>query len=321
MRPFRQARWLPGRHLQTVFGALLRRSIHVPLTRKRWELPDGDFVDVDVLESDPEAPVLLALHGLEGSSAATYMRGLLSLARARGFGAYALNFRSCSGESNRLARSYHSGETSDLDAAVRRVLAERPRSPLVLCGFSLGGNVLVKWLGEEGERLPAQVRAAAAISVPFDLALCARTLDGPSAMAAIYRGRFLRTLKRKAREKARRFPGSIDLKRLKKVRTIEGFDEHVTAPLHGFRGAADYYAKSSCAQFLPGVRVPLLLLSAEDDPFVPPAALPLSAARKNPRVSLEVTPKGGHVGFVGGWPLRPRYYAEERAVEFLAAQL
>lgn len=321
MSGFRQARWLPGRHLQTVFGALLRRAAHLPLARRRWELPDGDFVDVDVLEAEPSAPALIALHGLEGSSGATYMRGLLALARARGFAAYALNFRSCSGESNRLARSYHSGETSDLDAAVRRVLAERPLSPLVLCGFSLGGNVLVKWLGEEGARLPPQIRAAAAISVPFDLALCARTLDGPSAMAAIYRGRFLRTLKRKAREKARRFPGSIDLKRLKSVRTITAFDEHVTAPLHGFRGAADYYARASSAQFLPAVQVPLLLLSAEDDPFVPPAALPLSAARKNPRVVLEVTRKGGHVGFVAGGPLRPRYYAEERAIQFLASHL
>jgi predicted alpha/beta-fold hydrolase len=321
VKEFRRAGWLPSRHLQTVFGALLRRAVHLPLARERWELSDGDFVDVDMLEAKKGAPVLLGLHGLEGNSGATYMRGLLALARERGFRGYALNFRSCSGEPNRLPRSYHSGETRDLDEAVRRVLAANPGAPLMLCGFSLGGNVLVKWLGEEAAALPSQVIAAAGISVPFDLALCARTLDARSAMASVYRRRFLRTLKRKALEKARRFPGSIDLKHLRAVRTITAFDEYVTAPLHGFRGAADYYARSSSAQFLPRVGVPLLLLAAEDDPFVPPAALPIAAARANPLVTLEVTPHGGHVGFVGGSPLRPRYYAEERAVEFLAAQL
>ncbi|GAC1337224.1 MAG: hydrolase [Myxococcales bacterium] len=321
---FRPARWLPGRHLQTVFGPLLRRKLPLPLSRERWELADGDFVDADVLQpATPRADgaVLIALHGLEGSSQAAYLRGLLGQARALGFRAYALNFRSCSGEPNRLPRSYHSGETRDLDEAVRRVRAANPGAPLVLCGFSLGANVLVKWLGEEGERIPREVRAAAAISTPFDLALCARALDGPGLMAFVYRARFLRTLKRKALAKARRFPGALDARRLPALRTLLAFDDVVTAPLHGFRDARDYYARSSSAAFLGRVRIPLLLLSAEDDPFIPPEALPHDAARANPLVTLEVTREGGHVGFVVGGPLRPRYYAEERAASFLAARL
>jgi predicted alpha/beta-fold hydrolase len=329
---------------------LLRRKLPLPLVRERWELPDGDFVDADVLDpagqpaqaaDPPQAPqpprsprggtqtlsrtqarpVLIVLHGLEGSSDAAYIRGLLAQARARGFRSYALNFRSCSGEPNRLPRSYHSGETRDLDEAVRRVRAANPGAPLVFCGFSLGGNVLVKWLGEEGDRLPPEVRAAAAISTPFDLALCARALDGPGLMSFVYRARFLRTLKRKALAKARRFPDALDASRVPALRTLLAFDDLVTAPLHGFRDARDYYARSSSAAFLEHVRVPLLLLSAEDDPFIPTSALPTEAARRNPLIKLEVLREGGHVGFVTGSPLRPRYYAEERAMSFLAARL
>jgi uncharacterized protein len=324
---FRRARWLPGRHLQTLFGPLLRRRLPLPLVRERWELPDGDFVDADVLDplEQPSRlqtrPVLIVLHGLEGSSEAAYVRGLLAQGRARGFRSYALNFRSCSGEPNRLPRSYHSGETRDLDEAVRRVRAANPGAPLVLCGFSLGGNVLVKWLGEEGDGVPPEVRAAAAISTPFDLALCARALDGPGLMSFVYRARFLRTLKRKALAKARRFPDALDASRVPALRTLLAFDEIVTAPLHGFRDARDYYARSSSAAFLARVRVPLLLLSAEDDPFVPPSALPIEAARRNPLITLEIMREGGHVGFVAGSLLRPRYYAEERAASFLAARL
>ena len=322
MSGFRPAGWLPGRHLQTIFGPLFRRRSKLPLVRERWELDDGDFVDVDQYGGDgreqTSAPVLLALHGLEGSSNAPYMRGLLEQARLRGLGALALNFRSCSGESNRLVRSYHSGETRDLDQVIRRVIARSPEAKILLCGFSLGGNVLVKWLGEEGAAVPPQIRGAVAISVPFDLALSARALDGPGPMARIYRRRFLHTLRRKALEKARRFPGSIHEGRLRAASSLIEFDELVTAPLHGFHSAADYYARSSSGPYLGRVRVPLLLLAAEDDPFIPPASLPVGAARENPLIRLEVSAGGGHVGFVAGSLLRPRYWAEERAIEFLA---
>ena len=320
---FRPAPWLPGGHAQTIFAPLMRAWPRPLTDRERWELPDGDFVDVDRLRGDSSsrAPALLVLHGLEGSARSSYIRGMLAQARRRGLRGYALNFRSCSDEPNRLLRSYHSGETGDLDEAVRRLLPELGGAPLGIAGFSLGGNVLVKWLGEQGDRLPAQVRAAVAVSVPFDLALCAANLDGEGAMRKIYRTRFLRTLKRKALSKARVFAGKLDQARVRRAATLGEFDEAVTAPVHGFAGAADYWARCSSGPFLPRVRVPLLLLSAIDDPIVPASCLPRNATAENPAVTLEVSAHGGHVGFVAGPPWRPRFWAEERAASFLEGLL
>ena len=308
------ARWLFGPNLMTVFGPLLRPGPRVPTRRERWELPDGDFVDVDRLDGPAGAPLLVALHGLEGSSSAHYIRGLLREARERGWRGLALNFRGCSGDMNRLLRSYHSGETGDLDELIRRVRGEADR--IVLAGCSLGGNVLVKWLGEQGDAVPPQIRAAAAVSVPFDLAACSRTLDSPGFWRWVYRTRFLRTLKRKSLLKHQKFPDGFDAKQVRRARTLFEFDEAVTAAVHGFSSAPDYYAQSSSGPYLEKVRVPLLLLSALDDPFIPAATIPHFV--RNARVSLEVHPKGGHLGFVEGPPWRPRYYAERRAVEFLA---
>jgi uncharacterized protein len=315
MERFEPLLWLRGRHAQTVFGPLFRPPPRVSVRRERWELSDGDFLDVDRLEGDAKAPLLVVLHGLEGSSSSHYVRGLLARARERGWRALALNFRSCSGEPNRLLRSYHSGETGDFDEAMRRARSESPQVPVVCAGCSLGGNVLVKWLGEQGER--AKVAAAAALCVPFDLALCAAALDGPGAMAWLYRSRFLHTLRRKALAKARRFPGLFDVERVSRARTLRDFDDALTAPVHGFSGARDYYAQSSSGPFVPRVRVPLLLLSTEDDPFIPASCLPREAAQLNPHVRLETHARGGHLGFVAG-PLRPRFWAERRAIEFLA---
>ena len=310
------ARWLFGPNLMTVFGPIFRPGPRVPVTRERWELSDGDFVDVDRLAGPRDAPLLLALHGLEASSSAHYVRGLLAQARARGWRALALNFRGCSGDMNRLVRSYHSGETGDLDEMVRRARAEADR--IALTGFSLGGNVLVKWLGEQGASLPREVKAAAALCVPFDLALCAQTLDGPGFWRWVYRTRFLRSLKRKSLEKLQRFPGAADTARVRQAGTLAEFDDALTARIHGFAGATDYYAQSSSGPFVEQVRVPLLLLSAADDPFIPERCIPRPS---NPLVTLELWPKGGHLGFVEGPPWKPRFYAEARAADFLARQL
>jgi len=318
MQPFEPAVWLRGRHAQTVFGALFRPGPRPQVRRERWELSDGDFLDVDRMEGPASAPLLVVLHGLEGSSSSHYVRGLLAQARARGWRGLAMNFRSCSGEPNRLLRSYHSGETGDAGEAIRRARDESPDAPLLCAGCSLGGNVLVKWLGEQGEAAP--VRAAAALSVPFDLALCAGALDGPGAMAWVYRTRFLRSLKAKALEKAGRFPARLDVDEVRAARTLREFDEAITGPLHGFAGAEDYYAQSSSGPYVGRVRVPLLLLGAEDDPFIPPQCLPRAAVRGNRFVTLETPAQGGHLGFVAG-PLVPWFYAERRAIEFLAAHL
>lgn len=314
------ARWLPGGHAQTVFANFARILPRPRGRRERWELADGDFLDLDRFPGpSPGAPLVLVCHGLEGSSRAHYVRGLVAAALSRGLGALALNFRGCSGEPNRLPRFYHSGETGDLDQVVRRAVAERPGRPILLAGFSLGGNVVAKYLGERGDDLPAEVRAGAVVSVPFDLARSARALDGPGFLMGIYRERFLRRLRGKALAKARRFPEAIDAGRVAAARTFEAYDGALTAPLHGFASAEDYWTRCSSARFLGGVRRPLLALSSRDDPLVPAESLPVEAARANPRVSLEIAAGGGHVAFVEGAPWRPRYFADGRTVEFLSA--
>jgi predicted alpha/beta-fold hydrolase len=295
----------------TVLGPLFRPAPRVPTTRERWELADGDFVDVDRLAGPAGSPMFVVLHGLEGSSSAHYVRGLLKQAQLQGWRGVALNFRGCSGDLNRLLRSYHSGETGDLDELVRRVRAEADQ--IAIAGCSLGGNVLVKWLGER--ETPPEVKAAVAISVPFDLAACARTLDSPGFWRWVYRTRFLRTLKRKSLLKHEKFPDGFDAARVRKARTLFAFDDAVTSIVHGFRDAPDYYAQSSCGRFVQNVRIPLLLLSARDDPFIPAECIPRAVP---PNVTLEVHEKGGHLGFVDG---RLGFYAERRAVEFLRSVL
>ena len=316
---FRRAGWLPGPDLMTVYASVARPFPRPRYRRERWGLADGDFVDVDRIEgASPGLPVLVISHGLEGSSQAAYVRGLATAAARRGFAVAAWNFRGCSGEPNRLLRQYHSGDTGDLAAVVDRLVQEDPGRPIVLAGFSLGGNQLVKWLGERGSHLPAAVRSAVAISVPFDLALCAAALDGPGFWPWIYRERFLRPLRRKALGKAASHPGSIDAEAVRQSTTFSAYDGLVTAPLHGFASAEDYWTRSSSAQFVSGVSRPLLLLSADDDPLVPLRSLPVDAARSNPAVTLEVTSGGGHVAFVSGTPWRPGFWVEERALDFFS---
>lgn len=319
---FSPSRWLQNRHLMTITASLVRVPPRLQAYRERWELPDGDFLDVDRLDgASPDAPVVLICHGLEGSSQAGYVLGVMQQARARGLACVALNFRSCSGEPNRLPRFYHSGETSDLTYVIDRLLSERPGRSLGLVGFSLGGNVVAKYLGERGEAAPDGVRAAAVISVPFDLAQCCAAIDGSDLASYVYRERFLRRLRPKALAKARRFPGLLDEERVRRVRSLREFDDAVTAPLHGFAGAADYYARSSSGPLLTQVRRPLLVISAEDDPFVPGSTLPLRALRENSYVTAQVSAAGGHVAFLSGPPWALRRWAEEQAAEFIAAQL
>jgi hypothetical protein len=321
-RPYRRASWLPGPHLGTVYASVARPLPRPAFRRERWELPDGDFLDVDRLPgAHPRSPVLVISHGLEGSSAAAYVRGIAAAAARRGLAVAAWNFRGCSGEPNRLLRQYHSGDTGDLEAVVRRVSGEDPARPIGIVGFSLGGNQLVKWLGESGTAVPEAVRAAVAVSVPFDLEACAVALDGPGFWPWVYRERFLLRLRRKALQKAREHVGAIDAAAVARSRTFSAYDGLVTAPIHGFSSARDYWRRCSSAQFIGGVRRDLLLLSADDDPLVPAGSIPVSAARENPGVTLEVTPGGGHVAFVSGSPLRPAFWAEERAIDFLAGRL
>ena len=293
----------------------------MPLRRERVPTADGDFVDLDWLAAPASAgaPVLVVLHGLEGSCRSHYVQGLLELGRRASWAAVVLNCRSCSGEPNRLPRFYHSGDTDDLDAVVRLLTARGPGRAIVAVGVSLGGNVLLKWLGEREDGVPAEVLAAVGISVPFDLEQCARALDR-GFQKWVYTANFMRTFKQKVRAKARQHGAFVDLAVVRRARTFAAYDRAVTAPLHGFADEVDYWRRASCGRYLERVRVPTLLLSAVDDPFVPPAALP-DAARLPAHVVLEVTERGGHVGFVEGPPWRVRSWAERRAVEFLAGVL
>jgi uncharacterized protein len=309
--PFVPAPLLCSGHAQTVAGSVLRKGGPVAWARTRHDTPDGDFFDVDALEGRAGMPTLLVLHGLEGSANSGYVRVLARLAAARGFGVQALNFRGCSGEPNRLARAYHSGHTDDVEQLLA-VLAPRV---VVAAGFSLGGNVLLQLLGERGEA--SGLAAAAAVSVPFDLAAGAATLDAPTTTAAFYRRAFLPSLKAKALEKAPRFPGAFDVERVRRLATLCAFDEAFTAPLSGFASAEDYYARCSSMHALAKVRVPTLVLSAQDDPLAPAARLPVGAA-DNPALTVETPAHGGHVGFVEGSLLRPRFWAEQRVLDFLA---
>ncbi|HJU88684.1 MAG TPA: hydrolase [Gemmatimonadaceae bacterium] len=318
---YRAAWWLPGPHLQTLWGRIGRRAPAIATRIERWDTPDGDFIDVHRLDGAPDVPRLVLLHGLEGSPRSHYAAGLFAQARRHGWAMDALVFRSCGDEPNRLVRSYHSGETGDFDFVMRRLAAAEPAQPLLLAGVSLGGNVLLKWLGERGENVPDTVIAAAAVSVPYDLAKSALHID--RGFARIYQAHFLRSLRRKAEEKRRRFPDAIRAEAIARARSIWTFDDGVTAPIHGFRDAADYYAQSSSLGFLSKIRVRTLLLSAVDDPFLPPEVLQRVAniAASNSVLTTEFTTQGGHVGFVGGMPWGPRYYLEERVMAFLEEQL
>ena len=289
----------------------------------RWDTADGDFVDVVRMDGrSDEAPRLVMLHGLEGTPRSHYVGGTFAEARRRGWGADLLVFRGCGAELNRARRFYHSGETSDLDFVLRRIVAERPGRPLVLAGVSLGGNVLLKWLGEQGADVPAEVRGAAAVSVPFDLARGCRHIQ--RGFSRVYDRHFVRSLRAKVRRKMTAYPDLVAAERLAGVRTLWDFDDAVTAHVHGFRDAEDYYARSSSLGFLAGIHVPTLLLSSADDPFLPREVLDEArrVAAANPVLTVEFTERGGHVGFVGGRvPWRPVYYAERRVTAFLSEQV
>jgi uncharacterized protein len=307
---FRPPFFLREGHLQTILSALLPRRLSVIFERERLELDDGDFLDLDWLRTGRLRLAVIS-HGLEGSSKGSYIRGMSARLRAAGWDVLAWNFRGCSGEGNRLLRSYHSGETADLGRVIHH--AAKTHSEIALIGFSLGGNITLKYLGE----IPPHpsVKKAAAISVPIDLASCARALDLRPANR-FYLRRFLGTLIAKMEAKALRFPREMDVSGIGSIRSFQEFDDRYTAPIHGFRDAADYWAQSSSLQFLPRISVSTLLLSARNDPFLTPESFPTAEAENNPMLFLEAPESGGHVGFLN-WAGGLKPWSEQRVAEFL----
>jgi hypothetical protein len=299
-------------HVQTILPVLLPRQVRASFTRERLELADGDFLDLDWLHCGAPRVAILA-HGLEGCSTQTYIRGMAATLAAAGWDVLAWNFRGCSGEPNRLPRAYHSGETDDLRTVIARAVTGY--ATIALIGFSLGGNVILKYLGEAPP--PAAIRAAVAICAPIDLGACAGQLD-EQLSNRLYLRRFLVSLIAKIEAKAKLFPDRIDATGARQMRSFRQFDDRYTGPLHGFRDAADYWTRSSARQFLPQVTAPTLVLQPRNDPFLAPTAYPEPEAEANPRLFLETPESGGHVGFLdlkNG--LQP--WSERRALEFLAA--
>lgn len=319
--PFRPAWWLPGAHLPTIWGKLARNVAPAHQRIERWQAPDGGILSVARLDpATPDAPILALFHGLEGTVRSTYAQGLMQAARARGWGAAMLIWRTCDGRVPEVPRLYHSGETADADFFIRRLAEERPGRPLHCAGVSLGANVLLKWLGEQGPEVPAEVRGAAALSTPFDLGAGSRHLE--RGFSQLYLWHFVRSLKKKAFAALERHPSlRVDRARLGRARTFWEFDDVFTGPVHGFAGADDYYHRSSSIRFLSKIRVPTLLLSAVDDPFLPPIVLDRvrELALANPLLEIEFTPRGGHVGWVTGGLRTPGYYLDSRVPDWLAA--
>lgn len=320
--PFRPAWWLPGAHLQTLGGKYLRPLPDLPLDRERMETPDGDFLDLDFgPDPDPHGPIVLILHGLEGFSRRPYVLYAASLLARAGLMPVALNFRGCSGEPNRRARLYHSGETGDALFVLRRLRDRWPHRPLGALGFSLGGNVLLKLMGERQDGGRNLLRGAAVISVPYDLEAGARRLER-GVMGRFYTRYFLRSLKGKIRAKEEMLIPLLDLPAVFRARSLRAFDDAATAPLHGFQGAPDYYRRCSSAGFLAGIRIPTLLVHALDDPFLPPQALPRGPLEANPALTPLFLPRGGHVGFVSGpLPWRAGFWAEAAVLRFFLEHL
>jgi predicted alpha/beta-fold hydrolase len=320
--------WIPGAHFQTTWGRFGRSRRLVAFEREVLITPDDDDLVLDHVPGPPGSPRVLLLHGLEGSSYAVYMLGLARLFQREGWRATAVNFRYCARDPrqlrswlpNRRPRLYHSGETTDLDLVVRTLAAREPGVPLFAVGVSLGGNVLLKWLSETGAR--SAIEAAATISVPYDLAAAARHLERRS--ARMYVAHFLRTLKRKALDVMARFPretAQLDAGRVRGARTFVEFDDAMTAPLHGFASADDYYLRSSSLRYLPQIEVPTLCVSSTDDPFLPGEALARARAAASEDVEMVVKGWGGHAAFIAGrWPWRPLYWAEVRAVAWLVGR-
>jgi predicted alpha/beta-fold hydrolase len=318
---YRPAWWLPGGHLQTLWGKFVRRRPRILTRLEMLEAADGDSLELHHIDGARGSPRVVLLHGLEGSRESHYVGGMLAEALRRNWGATLLVFRGCGSAANHARRFYHSGETTDLELVMSTLGAREPAAPMLVAGVSLGANVLLKWLGE-GSAATRRVRAAAAVSAPFDLEAGARKIS--QGFSRIYDLSFLRSLRRKALRKLSRYPDLFDAPRLNRARNVFEFDDAVTAPVHGFESATDYYSRSSSLGFLERITASTLLLSAENDPFLPVSVLERvrSVAASNPRLSVEFVPGGGHVGFVGGpFPWRARYYAEERVFRFFDAAM
>ncbi|MFP4129919.1 MAG: hydrolase, partial [Halorhodospira sp.] len=311
----RPAWWLPGRHAQTAYPALLRRPPRPPLAPEILELPDGDFLEL--AWGPPGRGLAVIGHGLGGSAESAYIRGVVAELARRGIGSVVMHARGAGHHPNRHRRSYHAAAWDDLETLVAALSARDPQRPLAVVGFSLGGSMLLNWLAERGD---TPVARAVAVSVPFELDACTTALE--RGLGRIYQAYLLRRLRELA---ARKFEARADspvpAQRIRRIRRLRELDDLLTAPLHGFRDSADYYRQASCRQRLGAIRQPTTVVHAVDDPIVPAATLP-AAGEVGSGVELALTERGGHVGFVAGAvPGRPRYWLDGCIADLLEPAL
>ena len=296
LKPYRAPAWLPGGHAQTIWPLLIKPR-PLKLRRERWETPDGDFIDADFLDGPLDSPLLVLFHGLEGSARSHYAISTAHACKKAGWRFVMPHFRGCSGELNRRPRAYHSGDSEEIDWILRRLQAGNDGRRLSAAGVSLGGNALLKWAGEQGAAAGELVTGVAAMCAPLDLAACGHHLA--RGFNRIYTQHFLKTLKAISSTRLRQFPGLFDEARMLQAINLYQFDDAVTAPVHGFAGADDYWQRASAKPWLKSIGVPALAVNPKNDPFLPAAFLP-DADQVSPHVRLEHPAGGGHVGFVSG---------------------
>lgn len=303
-------------HLQTVMPSFFREVSGVSYKRERIDTPDNDFIDLDAsTENQDREKAILVSHGLEGHSSRHYVKGAVKIFTENHWDAFAWNYRSCSGEPNRKARFYHHADTPDLAVVINHLLKKYTSvKSLVLVGFSLGGNLICRYLGEQADCCTPKIKAAVAVSVPCDLQRCARELEKP--LKHFYNKRFFKKLKKKVEAKSQIMPEAISMEAMTKynIKSCRLFDEHYTAPLHGFKSADDFYTKAGCLPFLSHIRTPTLMLNAKNDPFLAGRCYPEAVARKSDFLFLEMPPQGGHTGFE--IKNQPHTYAEKAALHF-----
>lgn len=311
MNSFKAAWWLSNPHLQTLYPTFFRKTVNIKLNKERLDTPDKDFLDI-TYPDDNGGPLVLVFHGLEGSIHSHYAKGMIKALYDAELYPVFMHFRGCSGEANKTTRRYHSAETTDPSFLLHTFKNRFPERDIYVVGFSLGGNMLLKWLNDMSDNSP--IKKAVAISVPFDLSICNKRLQ--KGLSRIYLKHLLNKLHEGIRYKhdAGLFPA--DFNKTINSKTFWEFDEYATAPLHGFKGADDYYAKCSSKFYLRNIHTPTLIIQAKDDPFLTQDALP-EKKELSPTITLELTNKGGHVGFISGSnPLEPVFWAEQRTVTF-----
>jgi predicted alpha/beta-fold hydrolase len=317
--PYKAPAWLRGAHLQTIWPAKLAPKPRVTYRRERWDTPDGDFIDVDLLvapSAHRSSPFVVLFHGLEGNSHSHYARSIMRAVQRAGWRGAVAHFRGCSGEPNRLPRAYHSGDSDEIDWILNRFAATHASlASLHAVGVSLGGNALLKWLGERAQAA-GFVSSAVAVSPPQDLAAGAQALS--CGMNRLYTANFLRTLRRKSLEQIGRHPGLFNRERMLAARDFHEFDDTVTAPLHGFASGRDYWKRASCKPVLGGIRVPTAIIHALNDPFLPSCAL-AGRSEVSREVRLDYSDEGGHAGFATGVPPGRLDWLPRRVLSHLGA--